>query len=100
EERRERARILADEHREPVLRLLEGGAQLRYLGARLLETEPRLLEIELGGEPRLEAPANDLVGFRLRGEIGFGDREPRLERAHFRIVERDLRDERHEHVAQ
>jgi hypothetical protein len=92
--------MFAQQDRQTVLGRLQSGLQRRDLRPGALQVVRRLFDVQGGCEARLDAHGSQLVGLGLRRQIGFGDREPGLERAHLDVVQRDFAEQRHQHVAQ
>jgi hypothetical protein len=95
----ERAGWIAGQHRKPVHRFDQRRLQRRDRSTRLLIVALRLLDVERGSETGRCPPLRDVEHAALRFEILLGEREPRLRRAHIDVAQRDVAEQRHEHVA-
>ena len=75
---------------DPVPRGGQARFKSRDLGLRLGFHRAGLVEVQAADQSRLIAPAGDLAGFRLEGEVLPGDRDPGLKRADLDVIDGEL----------
>ena len=95
----QRARLLADEHAQPMHRLLERFFEHGDLRLRRRQQYFRFLGIQFAGQAGVETGAGDIDGILLGRDILVGDGQALLEIADIDVIARDLGENAHQHVA-